>query len=753
MSWHSSPAATTPRSPTQSQNSTFAFGEEKGVAFENFDEESAKEPLIPHVGPAGWADDKTDTTYLRGPLNFVEANWFKLTVGGIILLNSITLLAEYLYPDLTEKLRSCDKMFLVLYCVELSLRVGHWQGKFFHGSQEAYWNCFDMLIVVCGILEELHVVEALQRGAGDNPSALMVFRALRPLRLVARLVRFMRLIRLLRVFLTADFSWVESALLQSAVGGIIVFNAIIMGLETDIESKAWDWVEQFLLIFFVLEAALRIRHRGVDFFTNAEDGGWNILDFAIVCSGVVDDWLIQAWSAMTSTGSNQKGSSLRKVMNLARLMRLMRILRLVRVARSIRPLYMLAIGIVRAMQSMFWVLVLTSVALYAMAILTTRAVGKGQMLADPDDIPEKTRRMFGSITESMFTLFAFMNNQQWHTVKPLLDLMPWTKFVFVVFTIYSSWALLSVMTGVVSDHIQYVREVQRQEDEDAQDERQDIRVRTLSQIFSAADTDGSGALRRDAYMEILNSPFQVRRLQKAVNLHVEDIKQIFDLLDFDGNGTVKFSEFCESLDWLAKPVTGRRLLKVDLGVKLVSSQVQQRVAEAKRAFHKFSKDQSKQHYDVMSKLGDYLRNDPALATVNGFQAQRSLSFRSDGTAKSNRSESSFGKHSHDTSGNDSGKQRFRTQKSLSGIASQDSTGYPVNRFTKSRSFSFVEEGDQGSEKNTDPRTVAGLFQGRGRSPKEHTESSVGSTDDPVSSPQNAAKFKKSLSWGRIEEVG
>ncbi|CAE7487565.1 unnamed protein product, partial [Symbiodinium necroappetens] len=146
-----------------------------------------------------------------------------------------------------------------------------------------------------------------------------------------------------------------------------------------------------------------------------------------------------------------------------------------------------------------------------------------------------------------------------------LNLMPWTKLMFVVFTIYSSWALLSVMTGVVSDHIQYVREVQESEDEVAHDVRQGNLVRTLSQIFAAADPDGSGRLRRELYMEILNSPFQVRRLQQTVKLHLEDIKQIFDLLDLDGNGTVDFEEFCESLDWISKAVTGRRLLKVELG--------------------------------------------------------------------------------------------------------------------------------------------------------------------------------------------
>eukprot|EP00913_Durusdinium_trenchii_P000551 g507.t1 len=99
--------------------------------------------------------------------------------------------------------------------------------------------------------------------------------------------------------------------------------------------------------------------------------------------------------------------------------------------------------------------------------------------------------------------------------------------------------------------------------------------KSLSQIFAAADPDGSGKLRRSVYLEILNSPFQVKRLQQTVKLHLEDIKHLFDLLDLDGAGTVDFDEFCESLDWISKPVTGRRLLKVDLGVKLRSSKVQQ----------------------------------------------------------------------------------------------------------------------------------------------------------------------------------
>eukprot|EP00435_Cladocopium_sp_Y103_P026472 s1850_g6.t1 len=244
-----------------------------------------------------------------------------------------------------------------------------------------------------------------------------------------------------RVLVTADFSWVESPTFQSTVGVVIILNAVIMGLETDSESAFFEWTEQFMLAFFVLEAVLRIRHRGWDFFMSPEDTaeiamrkwgekrahcdleladavrqcllrsgaceeeagggggrrredrGWNLVDFTIVASGVVDDWILKAWSLITQ--QQQQGDNLSKLMTLARLLRLMRtfflILRLVRVVRAIRPLYMLAIGVVRAMQSMFWVLVLTFVALYAIAIVTTRAIGRGELLSIDADIPEAFR--------------------------------------------------------------------------------------------------------------------------------------------------------------------------------------------------------------------------------------------------------------------------------------------------------------------------------------------------------------------------
>lgn len=42
------------------------------------------------------------------------------------------------------------------------------------------------------------------------------------------------------------------------------------------------------------------------------------------------------------------------------------------------------------------------------------------LFSDPDVIPWQTRKMFTSVTESMFTLFGVMNGQEWAQLDPML---------------------------------------------------------------------------------------------------------------------------------------------------------------------------------------------------------------------------------------------------------------------------------------------------------------------------------------------
>eukprot|EP00439_Symbiodinium_sp_Y106_P001362 s4426_g1.t1 len=201
-----------------------------------------------------------------GSLLCSRANWFKILIGAVICINTVWLLVQSVFPYWRDRLWYLDPVFLVVYCLETGLRMGHWRLQFFSHPHEAGWNWFDLIIVLAGVLEEIETFSDDEKDGSGTGTQLMALRVFKPLRLVARLARFMRVVRLLRVLLTADFSWVESATFQSAVGVVILLNAVIMGLETDIQSPIWEWAEQIMLSFFVLEAVLRVRRGiGLDF--------------------------------------------------------------------------------------------------------------------------------------------------------------------------------------------------------------------------------------------------------------------------------------------------------------------------------------------------------------------------------------------------------------------------------------------------------------------------------------------------------
>jgi len=253
----------------------------------------------------------------------------------------------------------------------------------------------------------------------------------------------------------------------------------------------------------------------------------------------------------------------------------LRILRLLRLVKAVRPLYLLALGVMEAMQSMFWVLVLTLVTLYTVAILMTRVIGHGAMLKDPKEIPANTKELFETVPASMFTLFVLMNGEEWRKVEPLLADYPGMKIVFVIFTIFSSWALLSVMTGVVSDNMISAKKAQTQKDEMVHGERHGRIQAVCDEMFNIADATGCGRLSRARYQGLLDADFFRRKLQAAMpNVSLQDLQDLFPWLDADSDGRVAKQEFARGFHTMAEPLTGKALLYVDADMKQRFSLVQ-----------------------------------------------------------------------------------------------------------------------------------------------------------------------------------
>jgi len=246
------------------------------------------------------------------------------------------------------------------------------------------------------------------------------------------------------------------------------------------------------------------------------------------------------------------------------LLTLLRLLRLLRLVKVVRPVYQLAMGIVKALQSMFWVLVLTLLALYACALVMTNLIGHS-LLSGAEELDPKVKVLFGTVLDSLFTLFGLMNSQYWEEVDPLFRTFPFMKPVWVFFTVLSSWALLSIMTGVVSDNMLEVRQLQERKDEEKA-ERLRLKVtQSLSEVFLAASKDGM--MEKQDYIEIMSSPYFLRKLQSVANMPMPDLLRMFDWLDVNQQGSINQEDFMAGFDWLNEAVTGKSLLKLQTSAR------------------------------------------------------------------------------------------------------------------------------------------------------------------------------------------
>jgi len=502
---------------------------------------------------------------------FVLAGWFQVVTAVIIIANLVLMIVETANPSAKSSLAVVDQVLLCFYIFELISRTCFFRGRFLFGPLRAVvWNVLDVTIVAAGMIDSwllpnFHIEE------GPVQNCLQVLRCL----------RIVRVLKIIRIFLESDLSWTEDPKFQSFIGIVIVFNSLLMGMETDIEWGGWFFIEQILLTIYVFELAVRLRRFGLFFLScNNPDIIWNALDFMIVVSSSIDSWLLPvlelilssflADSSEKSGKSGKKAMSFGQAMMLIRMMRLMRILRLVKLVKSIRPLYFLITSVLSALQGVAWVLVLTLVVLYSMGIVSTRLIGHGMLFSDPSQISEDILEPFSTVPDSMFTLFRVMSgaasDQEAHAIDDLMSKLPTLKFAFVFFLITSSWTLLSILTAVVSENMISTTGQQEYEMKLASDEEDRANhMHELRELFQSIDVSGDGLVQEDELVRFLAETDNAARCAKSCRVPVRDIRDVFRDLSLHGE-QVDMHNFTECLVDVAKPVTEKSIMKLEARV-------------------------------------------------------------------------------------------------------------------------------------------------------------------------------------------
>jgi hypothetical protein len=247
------------------------------------------------------------------------------------------------------------------------------------------------------------------------------------------------------------------------------------------------------------------------------------------------------------------------------MMRLLRILRLVKLVKNIPPLFNLIVGIITAMQGMIYVLILTVVLLYAFAILAVHLIEEGIVFGG--ECPEAVRGIFDTVPNSMFVLFNVMNGDQ-GTLGPLLEIMPIMKLVFCLFMITTSWAILSILTAVVSENMIAVTEKTKEEREAAEEGEHVRRTNVkLTEIFGSLDEDNSGALNETEFSMLLKDQNLAEEFSEATGVGRYDIVDLFDILAHKEVGSeervIQYTDFIGSLGREKEGVTMRSIMRLE----------------------------------------------------------------------------------------------------------------------------------------------------------------------------------------------
>lgn len=246
-------------------------------------------------------------------------------------------------------------------------------------------------------------------------------------------------------------NWLERPLVRNVIIGVILFNAVILGLETSTQAMAAAGplilaLDSACLAIFVVEIGLKLVAYGRRFFRS----GWNLFDISIVALALVP-------GAQTFT-----------------VLRALRILRVLRVISATPRLRRVVEGLITALPGMGSVFVLMAIIFYIGAVMATKLFSSS--------FPE----WFGTLGDSAYSLFQIMTLESWSMgiVRPVMEIYPYAWAFFVPFIMITTFAVVNLLVGLIVNSMQDAHGVEEGERTDAY---RDEVLKRLSEIEKKLD--------------------------------------------------------------------------------------------------------------------------------------------------------------------------------------------------------------------------------------------------------------------------
>ena len=245
-----------------------------------------------------------------------------------------------------------------------------------------------------------------------------------------------------RSFTDRLIAFIESDGFRNFILGLIIFNAITLGLETYPYEAVWfthvlPAVDRVVVSVFVFEILLKLVAYRTRFFKD----GWNWFDVVVI--GV---------SIMPDAGG----------FAVLRSLRIMRAFRLFSVMPEMRKVVE---ALLRAIPGMSSVIAVLGLMFYVSSVMATKLFS------------ESNPEIFGTLGESAITLFQVMTLEGWATEvqNPVREHHEWAWLFFLVFIVLTSFAVLNLFIAIIVDSLQSKHfEEDDARDAEAQADRADL---------------------------------------------------------------------------------------------------------------------------------------------------------------------------------------------------------------------------------------------------------------------------------------
>jgi voltage-gated sodium channel len=215
-------------------------------------------------------------------------------------------------------------------------------------------------------------------------------------------------------------AFIEHPRTQAVIVGLIIFNAITLGLETwpramAVAGPVLEAIDGIILAIFVFELGTKLVAHGLRFFRS----GWNIFDFVIV--GIA---LMPSSSAFA-------------------VLRALRVLRVLRLLSLVPRMRFVVESLVQALPGLGSIALLLVLFFYVFAVMSTRLFGA--------DFPQ----WFGSLGASMFSLFQIMTLEGWADIaREIMVRYPYAWLFFLAFILLATFTVLNLFIAIIVNAMQ-----------------------------------------------------------------------------------------------------------------------------------------------------------------------------------------------------------------------------------------------------------------------------------------------------------